>query len=272
MSAALIGWIVLFLVVESLPALRNIGIGRLFHDATWHPAPNADQGRFLLVPMILGTLLSTLGAMVIATPLGLASAAFSEFYAPRSLARWYRHLVEILAGIPSVVYGFWGLVVLVPHLRHWHSPGTNLLAASLILALMIFPTIALLSHSAFASVPARYTVGASALGLSRAAIVWRLVLPAARSGVLTAILLATGRAIGETMAVLMVAGNVVQIPGSVFAPIRTLTANIALELGYAMADHRAALFVSGLILLGMIVTLAFLANLVTDGSLRHGSH
>jgi len=159
----------------------------------------------------------------------------------------------LLAGIPSVVYGLWGLVVLAPIIRRWQPPGVSLLAGVMVLAIMILPTIALVMDTAIAAVPKPHLESAAALGLGRAATVFRVILPTAKVGILTALVLGAGRAIGETMAVLMVCGNVVQLPASVFDPVRTLTANIALEMAYATADHRAALFVSGLMLLGLIV-------------------
>src|SRR5262249_8200808 len=185
------------------------------------------------------------------------------------LSRGYRSVVELLAGIPSVAYGFWGLVALTPLLRAWQPPGQSLLAAILILALMILPTIALLAEAALTAVPASYLRGAAALGLSRWATIRGIVLPAALSGLATAVFLAMGRALGETMAVLMVAGNVAQMPASVFEPVRTLTSNIALELGYAAGDHRAILFVSGLVLLVLTTALVLLADRLTKAQ-RHG--
>jgi phosphate transport system permease protein len=258
-AAALAGGIVLlilaFLAVESIPALRAVGPARFFTDPSWHPAGGAEAGRFNLTPMVVGTLAVTAGAVMLAAPLGLASALFCRFYAPRPLGTVYRRLVELLAGIPSVVYGFWGLVVLAPLIRQWQPPGQSLLAGILILTVMILPTVALLSESSLRSVPRAFLQGAAALGLSRWATIRGVALPAARGGIFTAVLLATGRAIGETMAVLMVMGNLVQVPGSIFDPVRALTANIALELGYAMDIHRSALFFSGLVLMGMIVVL-----------------
>jgi len=177
-------------------------------------------------------------------------------------------MVELLAGIPSVVYGFWGLIVLAPLIGRWQPPGQSLLAGILILTIMILPTVALLSESSLRRAPRAYLTGAAALGLSRWATIRGVALPAAKSGIFTAVLLATGRAIGETMAVLMVAGNVVRIPGSVFDPVRTLTANIALELGYALDHHRAALFVSGLVLLSMIVILVAIAEWISKGHIN----
>lgn len=260
LAGAIVVLIVVFLVIEALPAFRTVGMARFFTDSSWHPAGGAEQGRFNLTPMLIGTLLATAGAIALAAPLGLACALFACFYAPRHIARFHRRIVELLAGIPSVVYGFWGLVVLAPLIGRWQPPGQSLLAAILILAIMILPTVALLSEAALRRVPPAHIQAAHAMGLSRLGTIFGAALPAARGGIATAVLLATGRAIGETMAVLMVAGNVVQTPQSVFDPVRTLTANIALELGYAMDHHRSALFVSGLMLMGMIVGLVALAE------------
>ncbi len=251
--------VVAFLVVEALPALRNLGPERFIADPSWHPAGGSEEGRFNLVPMVAGTVAVTTGAVLLAAPLGIGSAVFCRFYAPARIAGAYRRLVELLAGIPSVVYGFWALVVLTPLIRQWQPPGQSLLAGILILTVMILPTVTLLTESSLRSVPPAYLRGAAALGLSRWATIRGVALPAARSGVFTAVLLATGRAIGETMAVLMVMGNLVQVPSSVFDPVRALTANIALEMGYAMDLHRSALFVSGLMLMGMVVVLVGLS-------------
>lgn len=268
-AAAIVVLILVFLVIEALPALRSVGVARFFSDASWHPAGGAEQGRFNLTPMLVGTLLATAGAIAIAAPLGLACALFSRFYAPRFIGQAHRRVVELLAGIPSVVYGFWGLVVLAPLIARLQPPGQSLLAAIAILSIMILPTVALLSEAAMRSVPAAHLQAAHAMGFSRLGVIVGAALPAARGGIITAVLLAIGRAIGETMAVLMVAGNVVQVPKSVFDPVRTLTANIALELGYAMDHHRSALFVSGLALLLMIVVLVGLASWAGRGR-SHG--
>jgi len=251
---------VLFVLRESWPALREIGLSRFFADASWHPQGGAAAGTFGLVPMITASLALSAGAMALAAPLGLLCALFCTDYAPPGLAAAFRRLMEVLAGIPSVVYGFWGLVVLVPLINRWQPPGASLLAGILVLALMILPTMALLAQTAIATVPADYRRGAAALGLTRMGTLWGVVLPAARSGLYTAALLAVGRAIGETMAVLMVCGNVVRSPSSLFAPVRALTANIALEMAYALDDHRSALFVSGLMLAAVIVVLVLAAE------------
>ena len=264
--------ILVFLVLESIPALRAIGVVRLVTDSTWRPDADAaaGAGAFGLLPMVYGTIAATVGAVLVAAPLGVLSAVFSRFYAPRGVAVAYRRVVELLAGVPSVVYGLWGLVVLVPLIRRIEPsvPGPSLLAGIAILALMIFPTIALLADAALGAVPAASIRGAAALGLTRWATVRSVALPVARGGIGTGVLLGTGRALGETMAVLMVCGNVVQTPSSLFDPIRTLTANIALEMGYAAGDHRAALFASGLVLMLLVVALVVLAEWASRGDIR----
>ncbi|HIE65542.1 MAG TPA: phosphate ABC transporter permease subunit PstC [Nitrospiria bacterium] len=265
-AASISGMVVLFIIVflflEALPALKEIGPLRFFNDPSWHP----NDGTFDLTPMLMGTLLTTLGALALATPLGILSAVFIHYYAPPALGQVYRKLIGLLAGIPSVVYGFWALVVLVPIIGRIHPPGPSLSAGILILALMILPTIALLADASLTAVPSQILQGAAALGLSRWSIITGVALPAARAGLTTSIILATGRAIGETMALLMVSGNVVQVPKSLFDPIRTLTANIALEMAYAMGNHRSALFVSGLVLMAIIATLVFFSEgLTRDG-------
>ena len=222
-----------------------------------------------MLPMVMGTLFVTAGAVLLAAPLGILSAVFRHYYAPPMVTQAYRTLIELLAGIPSVVYGLWGLVVLVPMIREFGPPGPSLLAGIITLTLMILPTIALLADAAITNVPSHYMRSAAALGLSRWSMIVNVALPAARSGVFAGIILGTGRAIGETMAILMVCGNIVQIPRSLFDPIRTLTANIALEMAYALGDHRSALFVSGLVLLAMIVALAVLAESISRRSLTH---
>jgi phosphate transport system permease protein len=261
-SGIIVLLILLFILGEAIPVLRRSGLTRFFTDSAWYPT----QGLYNLVPMLWGTLFAMAGSVLIATPLGICSALFCHFYAPAPVARIYRQLIQLLAGIPSVVYGFWGLVVLVPQIGKFQPPGPSLMAGVLILTIMILPTIALTADASFANVPSHYVRGAAALGLPRWATIRNVVLPASRSGLFTGVILETGRAIGETMAILMVCGNVVQTPRSIFQPIRTLTANIALEMAYAMGDHRSALFVSGLILLAIIVALVAVAEMISRGS------
>lgn len=254
-TASLVGLIVLFVLRETLPALQGTGPLAFVTDESWHPL----EGKFGMMPMLWGTLLSTAMAVLLAAPLGIAVAIFCRFVAPPAVVPFFRGLVTLLAGIPSVVFGFWGLTVLVPLIAKIEPPGASLLAAGLILAVMILPTVALMTEAALAAVPATYALGAQALGLNRSAMIMHVLLPAARNGVLAAIILATARALGETMAVLMVSGNVVETPASLFSPIRTLTANIALEMAYATKFHRSSLFVSGLVLTAVIILLALIA-------------
>jgi phosphate transport system permease protein len=260
-SAAASGVVVLliaaFLVLESWKALAG-GPLRFFTDPSWHPS----AGLYNLTPMLWGTLLCMTGAVLVATPLGILSAVFGRFYAPPRLAAAYRALVELLSGIPSVVYGLWGLTVLVPLIGAIRPPGPSLLAGIIVLAVMVFPTIALSADAALAAVPRDLSLGAAALGMSRRATIRHVVLPAAKSGLFTGVILESGRAIGETMALLMVCGNIIRVPGSLFDPVRTLTSNIALEMAYAMGEHRSALFVSGLLLLAAVVALVVLAEIV----------
>jgi phosphate transport system permease protein len=268
LAAGVVALILAFLVRDAWPALSSVGLGRFFGDPSWHPAGGPWEGSFNLTPMLAGTLAASFGALLLATPAGIFAALFCRYYAPPPVGRLFRRLLELLAGIPSVVYGFWGLVTLAPLIRRWQPPGQSLLTGVLILALMILPTVALLTEASLRAVPSRYLRGAAALGLGRWATLSGVVLPAARGGIAVAVLLATGRAVGETMALLMVTGNVVQVPSSVFDPVRTLTANIALELGYALDHHRSALFVSGLVLMAMVVVLVLVAEWLARGR-RH---
>ena len=245
--------IVIFMLSKSLPFFQQVSLSALWRD-DWLPS----LGAYNILPMLIGSLLVTLGAVLVAAPLGLMLAIWGRYYAPKKLARIYQGLVELLAGIPSVVYGFWGLIVLVPWLTQLVPPGASLLAAIIILALMILPLVVLSSDAAFSQVPKSWLNAADALAITRWSKVWRLILPNAMAGISAGVILQTGRAIGETMAVLMVSGNIVQIPSNIFQPVRTLTANIALEMSYAVDLHLDALFVTGLVLLivtGLLIVL-----------------
>lgn len=263
-AAGILLLIVLFLLHESWPALQRVGVVRFFNDPGWHPL----EDMFNLTPMLAATAAASVGAILVAGPLGVASAVFNRFYAQPFLAALFRRMVALLAGIPSVVFGLWGLTVLVPRIAEWQPPGASLLAGVLILAIMVLPTVALTADAALAAVPETYLRGAAALGLTRSGTILKVLIPAARSGIIGGMLLAAARALGETMAVLMVAGNVVQVPTGLFDPVRTLTANIALEMAYATGDHRAALFVSGLALMTLVAGLAGMAGRL--GGRLHG--
>ncbi len=251
-SALTLVMILAFIAYASWPALAEIGVWRFVSDGGWHPL----AGRYDMAPMIVGTLLAAAGAMVLAGPLGLLAAVFRRFYAPRWLAGGFRRVVFILAALPSVVFGLWALTVIVPLIAALSPPGPSLLAAALVLAIMVLPTVAITADAALGGVPPEQIDGALSLGADRADLIWRTAVPAARRGIGGGLLLAAGRAFGETMAVVMVAGNIVQIPDSVFAPVRTLTANIALEMGYATEAHRATLFVSALVLVLLVLATA----------------
>lgn len=252
-TIALLFGIVAFLAFEAWPAMTEIGISRFFFDSSWHPTYNA----FNLTPMLVGTLLTTAIALVLALPMSVAIAIFSAFLAPRAVALSCRQMMIVLAGTPSVVLGFWGLVSLVPLINQWHPPGASLLAGACVLAIMITPTATLLIDAAFRSFPEEQCQAAESLGLSKSTFVLGIILPAQANAIYAAFALAMLRALGETMAVLMVAGNVPTLPSSLFDPVRTLTANIALEMAYAVDVHRATLYVSGLVLLAAVIPIAF---------------
>lgn len=281
MSALLLALIVAFLVLESWPLFTETSVAgsndndisgdtlfRLFQSDGWYPL----EGRFGMAPMIWASLAVTLGAITLALPVGLASAIFLQFYAHASLVPGFRLLLNLLAGVPSVVFGLWGLTRLVPLIASWQPPGASLLAAILVLALMILPTVALTSAAALAAVPRELNAGAVALGLGRKSAILRVILPAAKSGIISGLVLAAVRALGETMAVLMVAGNVVQNPSGLFEPVRVLTANIALEMAYAMGEHRASLFASGLLLTLVVWVLVRVAARQVNQHRRGNSH
>lgn len=260
-GAALLLLLVLgFLVSESWPVLNAGGWRTFLADGVWYPL----EGRFGLLSMVWATLATAVGALLLAAPLGVAGAIFQCFYAPPAVAKLYRSVLALLAGIPSVVYGLWGLTVLVPLIARWAPPGASLVAAILILALMVLPTATLTSATALGAVPRSLLQGAAALGMTRRGIILGVAVPAARDGMLAGMLLAALRALGETMAVLMVAGNVVRNPTDLFEPVRVLTANIALEMAYATGAHRAGLFASGLLLTVIVLLLAWLAARAGD--------
>lgn len=264
LAASLVVLVLFFVFGEARGAFRAEGLA-FFTDMGWHPS----HGEFGLLPMAAATLATSAGALTIAAPLGVGAGLFNALVAPRAVARFHRTLVEILAGIPSVVFGLWGLVVLVPLIGGGEHSGQGLLAASVVLALMILPTIALSTEAALERVPRELLWGAAALGLGPIARARRVALPAARRGVIAGLVLACGRAIGETMAVLMVAGNVVAWPAGLREPLRTLTGNIALEMGYATAEHRSVLFVAGLVLMLAVALLVSLSGLFGREAVQH---
>ena len=266
-SAGIVILVVLFVAREAWTVFsgdmeKPFSLSRFVTDQDWDPA----GGEYNLWPMVVGSLAATFGSLLLTAPIGIGAAIFLNFYAPRRIAWAFRRIIEVLAGVPSVVYGLWGLSVLVPLIAKV-SPieqGQSLLAGVLILTFMTIPTVVIAADAAIKAVPKTQTRAAAALGLSQRATAWSIVVPAARLGLFSAVILQVARAIGETMAVLMVCGNIVQVPNSVFEPVRTLTANIALEMGYADQGHRSVLFLSGLIGLLLIAFLMALANTISD--------
>jgi phosphate ABC transporter permease protein PstC len=227
--------------------------------ARWSP----EDGLYGVLPMVWGSLAVTLGALLLAVPAGVGMALFLTEVAGRGLALIARPLLQTLAGVPSVVYGFVGLTLLVPAIRHWlGGPGFSVLAGALVLAVMVLPTIAAVAEDALRALPPGYREGAAALGATPWQTVRRVLLPAARGGIVTAVVLGLGRALGETMAVLMVTGNVASAPHSPLDPARTLTGNIAMEMGYAVGRHREALFATGALLLAMVMAVNAVARRV----------
>lgn len=255
-----------------LAYLTAASAGLLFVDTglwqlDWHPS----AGAYGLVAMLVGSVAASLLALLIAVPPGLVLAVWGRFFAPPWVGGLYRGAMGLLASIPSVVYGFWGLVVLVPLLNRWAPPGASLLAAALVLALMILPILVLQADLALDEARRRHLAAAMALGASVSGTVRRVLLPTAAPQLVPAVLLQLGRALGETMAVIMVAGNVVQLPDTLTAPIRTLTANIALEMAYASGAHQTALFASGWLLF-VLVTLIMLGARALAARLPQGAN
>jgi phosphate ABC transporter permease protein PstC len=251
-----LGLIALFILKEGLPFFIKVGPVKFLFSSEWRP----EAGKFGIFPMIVSSLWVTIGALLVGGPLGVASAIFLTEFAPPRLMKIVKPAIELLAGIPSVVFGFIGVMVLAPFIRaRFGGPGLSALAAAVILGIMILPTVMSISADAINAVPRGYREGARALGATRWQAVRMVVLKAASSGILASLVLGLGRAIGETMAVIMVAGNAVKIPLSPFDSVRTLTANIALEMGYATGLHRQALFATGVVLLAVIIGLNALA-------------
>ena len=249
--------ITLFIFSEGTPIIFKYGPGRFLFGLDWYPS----EKTFGLLPMIVGSFFVTAGALLVGVPLGLACAIVLTQFASKRVGRILKPVIELLAGIPSVVYGFIGIVVIVPLIReNLGGPGLSVLAASLVLGVMILPTVISISIDAFQAVPPSYREGSIALGATVWQTIRMVMFPAARSGIVAAVILGMGRAIGETMAVIMIAGNAAAIPGSPLAPVRTLTSNIALEMGYASGEHREALFATGVILFVIIMALNILAN------------
>lgn len=257
-SVAAVALICLFLFANGVPAMMEIGLFRFLFGQNWSPSDVPPS--FGILPMILGSVYVTGGAVAVGVPIGVLTAVYLSRFCPRAAYKILKPAVELLAGIPSIVYGFFGLMVIVPLVRDMAhtffrvgTTGGSILTASLLLGVMILPTIIGVAESALNAVPDSYYEGALALGATHERAVFFTVLPAAKSGILAAIVLGIGRAVGETMAVVMIAGNQPRMPAGILKGVRTMTANIVMEMGYATGLHREALIATGVVLFAFIL-------------------
>lgn len=262
-SVLCVALICIFLFANGIPAIGKIGVGNFLLGDIWKPGSN----QYGIFAFIVGSIYVTAGAILIGVPIGVLTAAFMAKFCPKKLYRPLKAGVELLAGIPSVIYGFFGLMVIVPFVREqfrdsFGGNGLSILTAAVLLGLMILPTIINVSEAAIRAVPDKYYQGALALGATHERSVFRTVLPAAKSGIMAGIVLGIGRAIGETMAVIMVVGNQPRMPKGIFEGARTLTANIVIEMGYATGLHREALIATGVVLFVFILLINSLFSLL----------
>ena len=255
-SVLILALITFFIFQQGLPLISKVGLRAFILGERWVPS----HGSFAILPMIVSSFWVTFGALALSIPLGLACTIFLKEWSPPSAGLVLRPAIHLLAAIPSVIYGFWGLVVLVPLVRNYlGGPGLSILSGSVILGFMILPTIISISEDSLRALPPTYKEGALALGATHWQTIWRVLIPAARSGIVTSIVLGMGRAVGETMAMIMILGNSVKMPTSFLDSARTLTTNIGLEMAYASGDHRQALFATGIVLFVIIMLLNSLA-------------
>ena len=253
--------ICVFLFANGIPAMGKVGLFKFLAGTNW--APTDSPASFGIFPMILGSIYVTAGAIVVGVPIGILMAIFMARFCPKKLHSFLKPMVDLLAGIPSIVYGFFGLVVIVPFVReHFKGNGNSIFTASILLGIMILPTIISVSEAAIRAVPEHYYEGALALGATHERSVFKTVVPAAKSGIMAAVILGIGRAIGETMAVMMVVGNQARIPNSIFKGVRTLTTNIVIEMGYATDLHREALIATGVVLFVFILIINLVFSIV----------
>lgn len=257
-SILAVALICIFLFANGIPAIAKIGVFDFLLGQKWKPL-NDIYGIF---PMIIGSIYVTAGAIIVGVPIGILCAIFMAKFCPKGLYKIFKPAIDLLAGIPSIVYGFFGLVVIVPIMQDiFGGSGKSLLTASLLLGIMILPTIIGVSEASIRAVPESYYEGALALGATHERSVFFAVLPAAKSGLLAATILGVGRAIGETMAVIMIAGNQPVVPGSIFQGVRTMTANVVIEMGYAADLHREALIATAVVLFVFILIINLLFSL-----------
>lgn len=266
-SVLAVALICLFLFVNGIPAMREIGIFKFLLGTMWKPGNNI----YGILPMIMGSIYVTAGAILIGVPIGILTSIFMASYCPKKVYRFFKSAIDLLAGIPSVVYGFFGLMVLVPLIRDlFHKGnGSSILSASILLGIMILPTIIGVTESAIRAVPSNYYEGSLALGATKERSLFFVVLPAAKSGLVAGVVLGIGRAIGETMAVVMVAGNQARMPAGILRGVRTMTSNIVLEMGYAADLHREALIATGVVLFVFILIINFCVARLNKGESGH---
>ena len=249
-SVLAVALICIFLFANGIPAMKEIGLAKFLFGQKWKPSNNL----YGILPFILGSIYVTAGSIIIGVPTALLTAIFLAFYCPKKLYPILKAMVNLMAGIPSVVYGFFGLVMIVPLMRDLTGhDGSTMLTASILLGIMILPTVTGVVEPALRSVPSSYYEGALALGATHERSVFMTVIPAAKSGVIAGIVLGIGRSIGETMAVIMVAGNQTWMPQGLMKGLRTMTANIVMELGYAADLQREALIATGVVLFVFIL-------------------
>ena len=261
-SVLAVAFICIFLFANGIPAIGKIGVADFLLGETWRPS-NDIYG---ILPMILGSIYVTAGAIILGVPIALLTSVFLAYYCPKRMYPVLQSAVSLMAGVPSVVYGFFGLVMIVPTMQQITGrDGSNMLTASILLAIMILPTIVGVTESAIRSVPGSYYEGSLALGATHERSVFCAILPAAKSGLIAGVVLGIGRAIGETMAVIMVAGNQARMPAGLLRGIRTLTSNIVLEMGYAAGLHREALIATGVVLFVFILIINVLFSLIKKG-------
>ena len=258
-SVLAVAFICIFLFANGIPAIGKIGVADFLLGETWRPS-NDIYG---ILPMILGSIYVTAGAIILGVPIALLTSVFLAYYCPKRMYPVLQSAVSLMAGVPSVVYGFFGLVMIVPTMQQITGrDGSNMLTASILLAIMILPTIVGVTESAIRSVPGSYYEGSLALGATHERSVFCAILPAAKSGLIAGVVLGIGRAIGETMAVIMVAGNQARMPAGLLRGIRTLTSNIVLEMGYAADLHREALIATGVVLFVFILIINLAVSLL----------
>jgi phosphate transport system permease protein len=258
-SIIIILLIIGFVIQQGLPAMEQTGVLNFIFGMDWSPSYDL----YGVFPMIVGSLGMMALSLLFAVPLSIFGAIFLAEVAPKTMRRILKPTIQTLAGIPSVIYGFFGLIVLVPFMRiHFGGSGFSMLTASIILTVMILPTILSISEDALRTIPLEYKEASLALGATHWQTIKNVMFPAALPGIVTGIILGMGRALGETMAVIMVAGNTPIIPGSILEPARALTSNIALEMGYAVGMHYNALFATGIVLLMMIIILLVVTNYI----------